>query len=182
MTRPNLQSRVTRLDSAVHHGPVRASAPTILLMHTTEGDSAQSSIDYLNSTHDKKASYHYLIDRDGTMLRMTRPDIIAYHAGDSAWPDPVPATPENPERPNGGRSINAQSLGFAWAHRTGESLTSAQVESALWLCSVYAQLYNVPVDHVLGHYEASPGRKQDPKSAIEMWQFRALFARYLEAE
>lgn len=180
MTRPSLQERVTRLDNAAHQGGLRPGSPTMLIMHTTDGESARSSIAYLNSTADKQASYHYLIDRDGSILRMLAPTQIAYHAGDSAWPNPIPATRENPNRPNGGKSVNRISIGIAWANK-GEPLTDAQIESGLWLAGTFATQYRIPVERVRGHSEVSPGRKTDPDAAIQPSEFRALLTHYLES-
>lgn len=172
----SLQDRVTHLDNAVHNGGLRSRPVTMLIMHATEGGSARSSIDYLNTTTDKDASYHYLIDRNGDILRMTRANIIAYHAGDSAWPNPIRATPSN-QKPNGGRSVNAISIGVAWAN-DGEPLTDAQMESALWLADFLMTEYTVLLDNVRGHYEVSPGRKSDPLPAQAMPEFRALLQAY----
>lgn len=148
------------------------------MWHTTEGGTARSSIDYLNSTADKVASYHYLIDRDGSVLRMTDPALIAYHAGDSAWPAPVRATPANPDRPNGGHSINSRSLGIAWANN-GEPLTIQQKASGLWMAKVYCARYGLTASQMIGHYECSPGRKTDPQPAMEMGAWRDSVRSYL---
>jgi N-acetylmuramoyl-L-alanine amidase len=181
MSHPSLQDRVVPLDNAVHHGGLRADVDvTTLLLHASEGsESAQGTIEYLNTTGEKTASYNYVIDRPGTIYRMARPNIIAYHAGDSAWPNPVRATPANPERPNGGRSINRVAIGICWANNarnTGEGLTPEQLESGLWLCATLARQH--PIAHVLGHYEVSPGRKVDPLPAISMDTFRQLLTAY----
>jgi N-acetyl-anhydromuramyl-L-alanine amidase AmpD len=164
---------VRRLDNAVHHGGERVTDPSLIVWHVTDGDSAQSSIDYLNSTTDKVASYTYVIDRDGTIFRMTPVELVAYHAGDSAWPAPVPATPENPDRPNGGHSINRLSLGIAWANK-GEPLTIQQKASGLWLAKIYCTRYGLTASQMLGHYECSPGRKTDPQPAMEMDSWRNM--------
>ena len=175
----DLSDRVTHQDSSVHHGGLRPnSSVQMLIMHTTDGDSAQSSIDYLNTTDDKTASYHYVIDRDGSIIRMTNPNLIAYHAGDSAWPNPVKATAANPDRPNGGRSVNRISIGIAWANK-GEPLTDAQVESGLWLCGTLATEYGVLTTSILGHYQVSPGRKTDPLPAQDMDEWRRLLTNYM---
>lgn len=184
MSHPSLQSRVVPLDNAVHHGGLRADAEvTTLLLHASEGsESARRTIDYLNTTTEKTASYNYVIDRPGTIYRMARANIIAYHAGDSAWPNPVCATKENPERPNRGRSVNRVAIGICWANNgrnTGEGLTPEQLESGLWLCATLKRSH--PIAHVLGHYEVSPGRKVDPKPAISMETFRSLLTAYLVA-
>lgn len=176
----SLQSRVKRLDNAVHHGGLRSDRITLIVMHTTEGGSAQSSIDYMNKTADKTASYHYLIDRSGDILRMTMPTLVAYHAGDSWWPDPVPQINGKPDRPNGGKSVNRCSVGIAWANRNGEPLTDAQIESALWLCATFCKDYRIPVANVIGHRECSPGRKSDPlPSVMRMDEWRALLTNHI---
>jgi N-acetylmuramoyl-L-alanine amidase len=175
MTHPSLQSRVVHLDNAKHHGGTRATNTiTLIVMHTTAGDSAMSSIDYLNTTTGKSASYHHVIDRDGTIYRMCPITQVAYHAGDSAWPNPRRYPPGNHT------SVNTRSIGIAWANRNdGEALTPAQKESALWLCALYCRDDAIPVSQVVGHCEVSPGRKTDPTPAISMDDWRAELAAYL---
>lgn len=172
--RRSLQSRVHVLDNAAYHGGPRSREEILyLIYHATAGESAASSMGWLNRPgvpSGKKASYHYLIDRDGTIWRMTAPDRIAYHAGDSAWPAPVHFPPGN-----GGHSLNRASVGVAWANRDdGEALTAEQLESGLWLATVF----NVPLARIRGHYEISPGRKVDPAAALNMDDWRQLVARY----
>lgn len=172
-----MQSLVVRLDNALHHGARRTVEPSMIVIHTTDGDSALSSIQYLNTTRDKIASYHYVVDRDGKMYRMTDPNFVAYHAGDSKWPDPIRATQANP-KPNGGHSVNNCSLGVAWANR-GEPLTTQQIASGLWLCSLFHEMYDIEIARILGHYEVAPGRKTDPMPAMEMNHWRELVTQYL---
>lgn len=128
-------------------------------------------MDYLNSTSDKKASYHDIIDRDGSVLRMVPDDMVANHAGDSGWPNPRRATPGN-QKPNGG-SVNAESIGIAWAHQSGP-LTAAQIATAIELVRGYRARYGIPLSNVVGHDEVSPGRKTDPQAAMPIASFRAL--------
>jgi N-acetylmuramoyl-L-alanine amidase len=177
MSHPNLQDRVTRLDCAVHHGGPFVKPRTMIIMHINDGGTFASSVLYLNTTTDKKASYHYGIEKDGRILRMTDSGLIAWHAGDSAWPNPVRATPENPDKPNGGASVNDHAFGICWASQ-GELITDAQIESGLWLCDFFMGLHRIPVNMVRGHLEVSPGRKQDPGSAMDMDEWRALLTKY----
>lgn len=180
MSHPSLQDRVTRLDNAKWHGGPFVSPPSMIVMHINDGDTFASSIEYLNTTTDKKASYHYGIEKDGRILRMTDAALVAWHAGDSAWPNPVRATKQNPDRPNGGKSVNGHALGICWASR-GEPVTDAQIESALWLCTLYMVPNRIPVELVRGHEEVSPGRKFDPGSAQPMDEYRALLTKYQAA-
>jgi N-acetylmuramoyl-L-alanine amidase len=169
--RRSLQSRVVRLDNATHHGGVRVGPALYLIFHDTEGESALSSIHYLNTTTEKVASYHYVIERNGTIYRMVDSSSVAWHAGDSAWPSPAYFPPGN-----GGSSLNRVSIGIAWANRgNGEPLTPQQLESGLWLTTVFP---GVPLERIRGHYEVSPGRKFDPAKTMNMDDWRAMVARY----
>jgi N-acetylmuramoyl-L-alanine amidase len=166
--------RVVRLDNARWHGGERGTAPAIILWHSTRSHgSALDAISYLNSTTEKKASYGYVIDRDGTIYRMLNAEQVAWHAGDSDWPNPKVGDGTEDCRPNGGKSLNAVSLGICWANAPGEKLTPEQTTSGLWLAKVYIARYDIPVPLNLGHLEVSPGRKVDPDSlgfSMDEWR------------
>lgn len=122
------------------------------VLHMTAGGSALSSLKHLHSVG---LSYHYVIERDGVIYRGTPSNLIAYHAGESAWPG------------SAGGSLNPESLGVCLANWNGsggrrEEVSEAQYLSAVWLCAVLAEQYRVPADRWLGHLEVSPGRKTDP--------------------
>lgn len=161
----SLQSRVTVLDSAVHHGGERGAGPALIIWHSTRSRmTAREIIAYLNSTRERTASYHYLIDRGGSIIRMCRPEFVAWHAGDSAWPHPIPGDGTEECKPNHGHSVNAISLGFAFCTKDdeGEQPTALQLESALWLAKVYMSRYDIPPSLNAAHKEVSPNRKTDP--------------------
>lgn len=193
--RQSLQSRVRVAPDcypALYHGPERETdSITLIVMHCTAGNSALESIAWLNRPDsDNKASYHYVIERDGTIYRMVPASVIAYHAGDSAWPNPKLYPPGNVYLDEDGdthhHTVNARSLGIAWANRNdgSEPLTRAQVESALWLCGVYVPTTGVKsADNIVGHLEVSPKRKTDPLPAVmPMDMFRDLVRLYLRSE
>lgn len=172
---PSLQSRVVRWDSARYHGGERSEDTiNLIVMHATAGASAKSSRDWLdrpNAPKGKRCSYHYIIDRDGTIYRHCRPTLIAYHAGDSAWPGPVFYPPGNKS------TVNPRSIGIAWANDdVGEELTELQLESGIWLCLFWIQRLHIAPSAMRGHYEVSPGRKLDPRAAIKMADWRDMVA------
>lgn len=163
----NFQSRVTWLDNATHHGLERElSDVTYLVMHSTASDktaTAKGVIGWMNG-QPNKISYHYVIDRSGEIIRMTKPTTVAYHAGDSMFPNPRRATPEN-QKPHRGASINAKSIGIAWVNNNhAETLTANQVESGLWLCHFWMRKLGLAPSNVITHAECSPGRKTDPRT------------------
>lgn len=188
----NLQSRVKVFDDAVHHGGERGAGPAMLIWHSIRDRGNAAAVRrYLNSTKEKVASYHYLIDRDGSIERMCRPEWVAYHAGDSAWPHPKVGDGTEGCRPNG-KSVNAISLGFAFCTDDDgannrdeggggddERPNLLQLESGLWLAKVYMTRYDIPPSLNLGHREVSPGRKTDP-IGLDMNEWRrqigAMFA------
>jgi N-acetyl-anhydromuramyl-L-alanine amidase AmpD len=180
VTEVSLQSRVRILDNASHHGGERGDAPTIISWHATrDRGNALSVIQYLNSTTDKKASYNYLIDRDGWMTRHCRPEFVAYSCGDSAYPYPIPGDGTEDCRPNGGNTINKRQLSIAWCiqDEEGEAPTLEQRASGLWLAKVYMRRYDIPPSMNVGHKEVSPGRKTDPIT-VDMKDWRRQIGEY----
>lgn len=167
------QSKVVHLDNAVHHGGQRdLSAITLIAMHATaDKSSGMASIRYLNTTDEKKASYHLVIERSGQILRMLPIESVAWHAGDSAWPSPQRYPPGN-----GGHSVNSFSIGISFANdNESEDLTDEQITSGLWLCHYYMNLLRIPPSRVVSHADVSPGRKTDP-AKMRSREWRQLLA------
>lgn len=172
----SLQSRVVVCDMPKHHGGIRSRSDIdLIVIHCTAGaESAHATIKWMNS-QSTPISYAYVIDRDGYIYRMCQPEIVAYHAGDSAWPDPKSYPPGNKS------SVNHRSVGISFANRNdGEIIPMKAIESALWLCSVFMRENDIPVDMVRGHLEVSPGRKTDPvPETLSMDVFRHAMSDYL---
>lgn len=174
--RKSLQDRVIRLDNAAHRGRERelSEIDMIVLHATASGKKAKARdvIAYMNRDDHGPISYHYLIDRDGSILRMTDPKFVAYHAGDSAWPHPAVATTKN-QKPNKGLSVNARSIGISFVNdNIKEPLTAKQLESAEWLCRTWIEKLALRLTNVRAHFEVSPGRKSDPKLDMVAWRAR----------
>lgn len=155
---------VIRNDAEDHGGPF-IGAPTLIVWHCTAGDRADAAMEWLNS--DKaKASYHYVIDKNGTIYQFCDPSLVAYHAGESAWPVPASGVPPH-------ATVNRRALGVAFANDNGsdanlldDELTPEQVQSALWLAHALMQRYGIPAQNNIGHLECAPGRKADPLPRI----------------
>lgn len=163
---------------AKYHGGSRLVTPSMVVVHATGGDTADGAMTWLNrvlANGEHKASYHYLIDKPRQqILRFCPVDLIAYHAGVSAWPDaPMPW-----------QSVNRISIGVAFANDNGDDqnladdpLTPWQQQAGLWLVTTLCRQYQIPANRVLGHREVSPGRKTDPLPRIlSMDTFRAQVA------
>lgn len=122
------------------------------IVHMTAGGSLAGTIEHLRLA---RLSYHYLIDRDGQIVRACDPTRIAFHAGASSWGGTLAG---------GTSSLNPVSLGVALAHRNdaSEPVTEAAYLSLLWLCCILSESYGIFAADWLGHREVSPGRKTDP--------------------
>lgn len=129
--------------------------PTLLIVHYTATSSFSSPYGWLRNPL-AKVSAHYLIGRDGVVAQLVDTDATAWHAGKSAWPG---------QRQLHG-SLNATSIGYELVNRNdrAQAPTPEQVAVLVQLLVRDAQRYGIPLDrqHVVGHYEVSPGRKTDP--------------------
>lgn len=98
--------------------PVGASVLAVVLHHTA-GASAMSTIRYLWKPW-IRASYHYIIEKDGTVFKCVPASKRAWHAGSSEGP--------------GGHDVNSHTIGIAFANRgDGEAYTVAQRVACLEL-------------------------------------------------
>jgi N-acetyl-anhydromuramyl-L-alanine amidase AmpD len=173
-------SPVTRTVPARYHGDVRRMT-THVVWHATAGASADSSLGWMNRPNAREtggvASYHYLIERDGTVIAHAPITHIAFHAGVSAWPQPD------------GPALNHRSVGIAFCNRqvgpthpSFERITEAQIRTARellrWL--VVAHGYDAlrdPHAH-LRHADVSPTRRADITPQTLDW---AAFVRTIVA-
>ena len=176
---------VKRMDNAVWAGAERSlDQVSLLVFHTTRSkESFTDSMHWLNTTNEKKASYHYGIERDGTVIRMLPVERIAWACGDSAWPSPIKGDGTEECKPNGGKSVNARSISVCWANDDSESLTIQQKASGLWLAKVYWARCSIPVSRMVGHKEVSPGRKVDPNPKdFSMDAWRVQISNYIDGQ
>ena len=136
----------------------RNAVVTTVVLHATGGATADSSISWLKNpwamvkgilTKFPDASYHYIIERDGTVFKCVPLSKKAWHAGISNGPD--------------GRNVNAYSVGIAFANKndgedpyTFEQTLSAQVLiDQLW--EQFPKLAYITTHRLI------TSRKSDPK-------------------
>lgn len=119
---------------------------TTIVLHSTDGRGAQSSISWLAKIG---LSYHYIIERDGSVVKCAPTTRVAFHAGASVGPD--------------GPNVNDYSIGISFANweSKGEKITPEQVKAAADV--VHEIRMNLPtVKYITRHRDISPGRKTDP--------------------
>jgi N-acetylmuramoyl-L-alanine amidase len=147
------------------HGPQRATT-VLCVWHATAGGTARSSAEWI-ARPNSGAGYHFIIERDGSVIASTPLTAVAYHAGRSAWPVPPAGVPA-------GGSVNRRSIGVAFANRNdgSEAVTPAQIDAGVDLAALLAARYpalKAPAAHIR-HRDCAPGRKSDPLPDALNWQ------------
>ena len=95
-------------------------------------------------------SSHYLIGRDGTILRLVKDADVAYHAGKGVMPD-------------GRTGINRFSIGIEINNTRTVGPNEAQYDALAKLVRYLQSKHRITA--ILGHSDIAPDRKTDP------WQF-----------
>lgn len=120
---------------------------TTVVMHATAGGNLSGAISTLRI---KGFSYHYLIDKDGTITKCVPYERVAFHAGVSTGPE--------------GDNVNRYSVGISFVNLNDgkDPITPLQMRAAREL--VFALKSAIPtIKYVTCHYAISWGRKTDPK-------------------
>lgn len=173
-------------------GKFSASLPDTVVVHYTAGTTLAGAIATLCSQA-AKASAHFVVDRDGSVVQLVELDTIAWHAGKSRH---LNRTGLNEfsigiEIVNAGKlKRNAAGEFLTWAggriepqqaielvHRNESAAawwhayTETQIESVFELTRKLTD--GLPIRHILGHEEIAPGRKSDPGPAFPLDAMRA---------
>jgi len=183
--------------AAFHRSPNRGGKfspplPDTIVIHYTAGVTLDGAVRTLCDPA-SKASAHFVIDRDGSVVQLVELDTIAWHAGVSGHLNrtglnkfSIGIEIVNAGRLNRtaagelltwfGRRID-KSEGVELVHRNESAAawwhiyTEAQVESVFALTQQLVA--GLSIKHILGHEEISPGRKSDPGPAFPLDQMRA---------
>jgi len=124
----------------------RTAPITTIVLHSTDGWSALSSISWLRQIG---YSYHYIIERDGEVTKCVPLSRVAFHAGKSTGPQ--------------GKGVNPYSVGISFANRESkkEKITDAQIKAMKELVTELKTDIS-SINWITTHYWISPGRKKDP--------------------
>ncbi|MCW3835600.1 N-acetylmuramoyl-L-alanine amidase [Sphingomonas canadensis] len=141
----------------------RPSPVSVIVLHYTGMQDAQSAIDWLANPV-SKVSCHYLVAEDGVIVRMVAEDKRAWHAGKSHW--------RGTDRINDcSIGIEIVNPGHEWGYRP---FPDAQMASVIWLVSDIKQRYGITRGNVVGHSDVAPARKQDPGELFPWGQLARL--------
>ena len=130
----------------------------MLILHYTGMQTAQAAIERLRDA-DAAVSSHYVVDEDGTVLRLVPEDRRAWHAGVSHW--------------RGNTALNARSIGIEIVnpgHEFGyRDFPVLQLAAVCDLCLSILTRHDIPARNVLGHSDVAPDRKEDPGERFDWW-------------
>jgi N-acetylmuramoyl-L-alanine amidase len=140
-----------------NHGPRPPGiAVDMLILHYTGMRTAAEAIERLCAP-EAQVSAHYLIDEDGTVLRLVPEERRAWHAGVAFWA--------------GRRDINSASIGIELVnpgHDFGyRPFPEPQMAALEALCRDLLARHPIPARHVLGHSDVAPRRKADPGERLD---------------
>lgn len=133
-----------------------ARSPVIIVLHHTEQDSVQQSLDTLRSANSGgKVSSHYLVGREGDLYQLVADSERAWHAGGGRWGSIA--------------DLNSASIGIEIDNDGSSPFTAPQIATLLRLLDDLCTRYNIPRNQIIGHADLAPTRKADP-SRYFPWQ------------
>jgi len=121
----------------------------LIVIHYTEQDSVQRSLDTLRSRNSGgPVSAHYLIGRDGRRYQLVSDERRAWHGGAGSWGTIT--------------DINSASIGIELDNDGRSPFAPAQIDSLLVLLDDLCTRLRIPRTQVVGHQDFAPTRKIDP--------------------
>lgn len=130
--------------------------PTLIVVHFTQQDSVQRSLDTLRSRNaGGRVSSHYLIGQDGGIYQLVADEHRAWHAGAGSW--------------RGMHDINSSSIGIELDNDGVAPFAEPLIDALIVLLDDLTTRWNIPRENVIGHSDLAPGRKVDP-GPLFPWQ------------
>ena len=123
--------------------------PTLIVLHFTDQESAQQSLDTLRSRNKGgRVSSHYLVGKEGRLYQLVADQHRAWHAGAGRWGTIT--------------DVNSASIGIEIDNNGRSPYPQAQIDSLIVLLGDLTQRLRIPPDQVIGHSDLAPARKVDP--------------------
>ena len=126
-----------------------ARRPMLIVLHFTDQESVQQSLDTLRS-HNKggRVSSHYLVGKDGRLYQLVADQDRAWHAGAGRWGTIT--------------DVNSASIGIEIDNNGRSPYPQAQIDSLIVLLGDLTQRLRIPSSQIIGHSDLAPSRKVDP--------------------
>jgi N-acetylmuramoyl-L-alanine amidase len=142
---------MTIIDTPSPNFDERTLPISMIVLHYTGMQDSASAIARLCDA-EAKVSSHYVVDEDGTVLRLVPEDKRAWHAGRSHW--------------RGTTDINSASVGVEIVnpgHEFGyRPFAGPQIDAVIRLVAAIKERHAITRGNVVGHSDIAPTRKRDP--------------------
>ena len=126
-----------------------ARRPVIIVIHATEQDSVERSLNTLRTTNSGgRVSAHYLIGRDGSLYQLVADERRAWHAGAGRWGTMT--------------DLNSTSIGIELDNDGGAEFPDEQMATLIRLLDDLCTRLGIAPSQVIAHYDMAPTRKRDP--------------------
>lgn len=129
----------------------RKSPISMVVLHYTEMPGPGEALGRLTDPQ-AEVSAHYLIEEDGTVIRLVPEEERAWHAGRSRW--------------RGVSDVNSASIGIELNHpghlHGYREFAEPQIDALLPLLARIVKRYDIPRANVVAHSDIAPARKVDP--------------------
>lgn len=126
-----------------------ARRPVLVVLHYTEQDSVQRSLDTLRTANaGGRVSAHYLIGQDGRRYQLVSDLDRAWHAGAGSW--------------GAVSDVNSASIGIELDNNGRTPFAEPLIDSLLVLLDDLTSRWRIAPENVIGHSDLAPGRKIDP--------------------
>ena len=123
--------------------------PVVIVLHYTEQDSVEQSLDTLRSRNSGgRVSSHYLLGKDGKIYQLVSDAKRAWHAGAGSW--------------GAITDVNNASIGIEIDNDGKSPFPDAQIDSLIVLLRDLTQRLRIPPAQIIGHSDLAPSRKIDP--------------------
>jgi len=153
---------ITERPSLNHDARPAGTPVDMLVLHYTGMETAAAALTRLCDPA-AKVSAHYLVDEDGSVVRLVGEDRRAWHAGVAFW--------------RGNTDINARSVGIELVnpgHEFGyRPFPEAQTAALIDLARDIVGRHTIPARNVVGHSDVAPARKMDPGELFDWPRFAA---------
>ena len=135
----------TMLAHRANYGTKRGGTIEWLVMHYTanDGDSDTSNGKYFQQPLNPVASAHFFVDDDSITISVPE-DYVAFHCGAYHYTHPFC------------RNYNSIGIEMCDAKRDGKVMATAKtIANAADLAAMLCEKYNIPVDHIIRHYDVT---------------------------
>lgn len=123
--------------------------PVVIVLHYTEQDSVEQSLDTLRSRNSGgRVSSHYLLGKDGKIYQLVSDAKRAWHAGAGRW--------------GAITDVNNASIGIEIDNDGKSPFPDAQIDGLIVLLRDLTTRLRIPPTQIIGHSDLAPTRKIDP--------------------